>query len=305
MRPAVRAMVTSEVAETLLAMNPMRQQRTLFSDKNPLIAGVADMANKARESRKRASEDNPFVKLERLQADYIETAWNFYRDARDAAVELTFHGLYGTPWMKAIAEQEIPPHISHEIEKFPEVQHAVERIEAGGYKEAIIRMLVLLAQARGSVRRDRLERSNKMLHSRPPFDTMHEDTRTALIHEQSLIVQFAPEHALASLPKLLTDDVDRLRAINLVMDIAGPYDEMDPSTIAMFKRIQWVLRTVPHDWSEPVKQEDGTPGLGHNLPPSVPEKHTAHDLNGGASEPDHLSASLELPALTAGEGVLP
>ncbi len=245
MRPAVRAMVTPELAETLTALNPMRQQRTLFSDQNPFMAGVEGWAKMARECRKEAPEDNPFVQLERLQADFVEQAWNFYRDTRDAAVELTFHSLYATPWMKAVAGEERPAPVSHDITQFPEVKHAIEHAETGGYKEAIVRMLVLLAKARGSVRSDRLERSNRVLHARPPFDMMQPETRAALIYEQSLIVQFAPDQAMAALPKLLRDDVDRLRAVNLVMDIAGPYEEMDPATIGMFQRIQWVLRTLP------------------------------------------------------------
>jgi len=63
--------------------------------------------------------------------------------------------------------------------------------EVGGYKEAIIRTSVLFAPARGSARRYRLERSNPILHARRPFD-MHEEARSAFIHEQSLI-QFAPQ----------------------------------------------------------------------------------------------------------------
>ncbi|MGO9173447.1 MAG: DUF3141 domain-containing protein [Rhodomicrobium sp.] len=281
-RPAVRATITPELADTLSALNPMRQQRTVFSDRNPLMSGLEDWAKKARESRKEAPEDNPFVQLERLQADFVEQAWNFYRDTRDAAVELAFHSLYATPWMKAVAEQELPSFVSHEIMQFPEVKHAVEHAGAGGYKEAIIRMLVLLAKARGSVRRDRLERSNRMLHARPPFDTMQPETRAALIYEQSLIVQFAPDQAIAALPKLLKDDVDRLRAVNLVMDIAGPYEEMDPATIAMFKRIQWVLRTIPHDWTEPVHADAGHSDGPGTLPAGGPEEQKTNSHASGA-----------------------
>jgi pimeloyl-ACP methyl ester carboxylesterase len=251
MRPAVRAMVTPELAKALVDYSPMRQQRSAFSDHNPLMSGLDRLAAQAREHRKPAGADNPFLQLERLQADLIEQAWNLYRDSRDAFVELTFHSLYGTPWMRSVAEESAPPHVSHDILQFPEVKQAIEKAASGGYREAIIRMLVLLARARGSVRRDRLERSNRMLHARPPFDSMTQEDRNALIYEQSLIVQFAPDEALASLPQLLKDDVDRYRAINLVLDIAGPVEEMDATTITMFKRLQGVLRMLAHEWREP------------------------------------------------------
>jgi hypothetical protein len=80
---------------------------------------------------------------------------------------------------------------------------------------------------------------------------MTPEMRAHIINEQSLIVQFAPEEALQALPKLLRDDVDRLRAVNLALDIAGPVTDMDAATITMFERIQGVLLTVARDWYEP------------------------------------------------------
>jgi len=255
MRPALRAMVTPQVAEAIVTANPMRQQRYLLSDRNPMLAGVGDWAEKTRKNRSVASEDNPFVQMERLQADLVEHAFDLFRDMRDAFTEIAFHTLYGTPWMRAVAKQELPSLVSHEIMRFPEVKQAVENAGQGGYKEAIIRMLLLIAQARGAVRRDRLERSNSMIHSRPPFDTMTEEERADLIYQQTLIVKFAPEEAMASLPQLLKDDVERYRAINVVLDIAGPVEDMDPQTITMFKRQQTILRTLAHDWREPKQHE--------------------------------------------------
>jgi len=257
MRPAVRAVVTDEVAEAFTTLNPMRQQRYLLSDQNPLLAGVGDWAEQTRQNRSVASEDNPFVQMERLQADMVEHVFDLFRDTRDALAEMAFHTLYGTPWMKAVAEQELPSLVSHEILQFPEVKDAIAKADKGGYKEAIIRMLLLLAQARGAVRRDRLERSNQMIHSRPPFDSMTAEERAELIYEQTLIVKFAPEEAMASLPQLLKDDVERYRAINVVLDIAGPVEDMDPQTITMFKRLQTILRVLAHDWHEPQKPSPG------------------------------------------------
>lgn len=250
-RPALRALVTEEMAKAITKLNPMRQQRYLLSDQNPLLATMEGLAEKTRKNRKAADDDNPFVQMERLQADIVEHTFDLFRDSRDALAEIAFHTLYGTPWMKAVAEQEPPSLVSHEILQFPEVKEAIEKAEQGSYKEAIIRMLLLMAQARGAVRRDRLERSNQMIHSRPPFDSMTPEERAELIFEQTLIVKFAPEDALASLPQLLKDDVARYRAINLVLDIAGPLDDMDPATRTMFKRLQTVLRVMALHWREP------------------------------------------------------
>jgi len=181
----------------------------------------------------------------------IERSWDLYRDTRDAMIELTFHTIYATPFMRVIVPQKADEPARHDIQKFPEVREVLSHIEVGGYPEAIVRMMVLLARARGAVRRERLEKSNALLHSRAPFDTMTELQRSHLIHEQSMIVDLAPRDALASLPKMLKDEVDRLRALNHVLDVAGPVEEMDAPTIAMFEQFQSVLRAMARDWHRP------------------------------------------------------
>jgi hypothetical protein len=120
----------------------------------------------------------------------------------------------------------------------------------GGYAEGVIRMLILLARARGAVRRDRLERSDKLLHSRPPFNSMTPEVRSHMIYEQSLIVQFAGNEAVTTLADILRDPVDRYRSLNLVLDVAGPVEDMDAPTTAMFMRFQRVLLTLAREWRD-------------------------------------------------------
>ncbi|MFZ4808527.1 MAG: DUF3141 domain-containing protein [Hyphomicrobiaceae bacterium] len=281
MRPMIQSLITREMAQLFVSLHPIRQRRYMFSDQNPLMSGIGSLAEEVRRHRSPAAPQNPFVKLERLQADLVEHSWNLYRDSRDAMIEIMFHALYASPVMRAVAEQNPPPAVSHNLMELPEVKRAIGRVEAGGYAAAIIRMLVLLARARGSVRRERLERSNAMLHSRAPFDSMSQDERNHLIFEQGLIVQFAPDEAVKTLPLLLRDDVDRIRALDLALDIAGPVDEMDAATIAMFKRIQGVLRMMARDWREP-QYEVGA---------HAPGAHPAATQNGAGQGPAHLAQS--------------
>lgn len=250
-QPIVHALVTPEVAETLRRLHPMRQQYTFFSSDNPLLGDIASLAETTRETRAKAEEDNPFLQLERFAATAIEQSLNLARDMRDAWMEIAFLGLYGNPWMMRLGATYQSRPQEHNIRKLPQVRDAVQRAAAGGYKEAIVRMLILLARARGSVRRDRLERTNRLLHSRAPFDTMTPDQRARLISEQNMIVEFAGDGAVSSLPVLLRDDVDRVRAVNLVFDIVGPVEEMDGRTIAMFKQLQSTLYTMARGWKEP------------------------------------------------------
>lgn len=278
-RPVVRSFVTPETAQAMAALNPIRQRRYVFSDSNPYLNGIAGLAAEARQSRLPAGDDNPFLRLERLQADLLEQSINFWRDTRDAMMEVTFHSLYGSPWMKALAAQDAPQGPSHDVQGFPEVQEAMNKVAQGGYPEAIVRMLVLLAHARGVVSRDRLERTTRILFSRPPFDTMPEAKRVDMLRQQTIAVEFAPDAALETLTKLLHDEVDRIRAVNVVFDIAGIAADLDAPAIAMFKKIQRVLLTLPRDWREPQAQSTADaaafPNTGEAKPLSQAQETTA------------------------------
>ena len=265
-QPIIQALTTPAAAEARKRLHPLRQQQYFFSHKTPLFSNIDELAEQVRAQRAPAADDNPFVALERLYADCVEQSLNLYRDARDAAIELGFYGLYGTPWMKRLGAARHARPASHDVSKFPHVQEAIKKAKVGGYAEGIIRMLVLLARARGSVRRDHLERSDRLLHARPPFNSMTPDTRARLIYEQSIIVEFCGNEAVTSLEDLLKDPVDRYRALNLVLDVAGPIGDMDGPTIAMFKRFQSALLTLARDWHDP----DLGPDLGPDVQSTPP-----------------------------------
>ena len=147
MAALLRQMITPKIAESLIQAHPMRQQRYAVSRKNPLIKGLEAMAEKTRDERAPVAPDNPFLALEKMCAELVEHNWNMYRDMRDAWVELAFHGIYGTPWMRALGADTYRHADAVDVQKLPQVREAAAHARDGGYAEAIIRMLVLLARA--------------------------------------------------------------------------------------------------------------------------------------------------------------
>ena len=100
---------------------------------------------------------------------------------------------------------------------------------------------MLLADNRGQVRRDRLERSSWVLTWDEPFKSLGAERRALIIHQQTLIASYEPDIAIESLPKLLPDPADRALALKTVRYIPGPIDEMSPRTLSLLQRFASVL----------------------------------------------------------------
>lgn len=244
LRPIIRALTTPASAKLRVDTNPLRMRRYVLSDKNPLLAPLAPAAEKVRASRAKADKNNPFLHLERTWMAAWHDSVNLYRDMRDGMVETMFNFMYASPIMRNIGATE-PGRISEtsgtDLRAVGEVRLALDQIDQGGYPEAVIRMLILLASARKGVRRDRLERSNEALTTHEPFAALGVATRNRIIHQQTLIVEFEEEQSIITLPLLLPDVQDRVRAIEKCKFVLGEAQDMNDDTKQMFDRICEVL----------------------------------------------------------------
>ena len=248
LRPAVQAMVSKPVAAASMALHPLRQQRAMASSRNPAAMALKPLAAMAAAQRAPAPEDNPFVMMEKAMMGMMAQSLDLMRDTRDAMYEMTFFALWGTPMARAFGKARSAGRTlksMDELRALPEVQTALAHIEDGGFAEAVIRMLVLLADSRGAVRRDRLERSARVLTQDAPFRDLPMDDRARIIQEQTMITTFEPDRAIAALPKLLTDPDSRALAARTVRFIPGPVDEMAPHTLEMLRRFHEVLDLPP------------------------------------------------------------
>lgn len=248
LRPAVKSSVTPQSAEFLRVMHPMRTQRSMMSSFNPATSVTAPIARAIASDRRRADSDNPYLRLERLWADMVEQSWDMLRDMRDLAYELTFFSIYASPMMLSIGQSHAFQRARKdpsELRHLPEVELALMHVDRGGFAEAVIRMLLILAEARGSVRRSRLERSARVLTRDEPFRSLGSELRAKLIHEQTLIVEFEHDRAIEALSVLLGGQDERRKAIDVVENIAGPLEEMEPHTIHALQTFRRVLGLPP------------------------------------------------------------
>ena len=247
LRPFVQSFVTARWAQAFRELHPARAQRRVFGSHNPLMRWVAPLAQ-SREAREPLDAANRFTQMERLWADGLLQAMDFWRDLRDALYETTFLSLYGGPFMHWLGARNAFARAQtseRELRFLPRVEAALRHIESGGFAEGVIRMMLLLSGARGSVRRDRLERSAHMLAHDAPFVALGPARRGEIIGEQSIIVEFEPQRALEALPALLRTPLEREQAVGAVEFVAGAIEEMEPRTLRMLQEIRKVLDLPP------------------------------------------------------------
>jgi pimeloyl-ACP methyl ester carboxylesterase/tellurite resistance protein len=244
LRPMVQASITPQIAEALRAAHPARAQRLALSDRNPWMSWVESAARAVTQARTAVPASHPYRQLEQLWSESIEQGLDLMRDMRDACYETMFYGIYSSPAMKLVGRSynfQRTLKDPTELRFLPEVQAHLLNVSRGGLVEGVIRMLIVLAQARGSVRRTRLERSAQVLTMHEPFASLGSERRAALIHEQTVIVEFEQDKAVETLPILLPTDKDRREAIDVVEFIAGPLEEMEPHTIQALQRFRRTL----------------------------------------------------------------
>jgi len=247
--PVIRQFSTEMGAEARRRMNPMRWRRYALSDMNPWMGPISSFAGMVRENRRPAAAENPFLAFEKAFADTVEYGLNAMRDTRDALVEIAFHGVYGTLNAAGVTGEDYAAEADAARDSVttdaPQRAEAEAKLAQGGYAEAVIRMMILLADARGAVRRSRLARSNQLLTTEAPFAQMSAADRMAVIRDQTMIATLFPEEAIKTLTVLLPDAASRRRALKAVETVAGPDEELGEHARTRLQRLREVLAVRP------------------------------------------------------------
>ncbi len=283
LRPLVKAMTNETSAQFHRTMHPLRLQRSLWSSKNPLAVAASDLGKlitttaddqqsenlvPTQKSQKtydasdvyaRAKlpaiesmqQDNFFLQVEKMFMDNIKMTLDFWRDWQGRYTESMFFGIWSMPWFREYGESVGSRRLldKDELHELPKVEEALKKIAAGGFEEAVVRMMILCnIVADNNIDREQLIRLTEVLTKQEPFNHLSHADLAAMIHTQTLIVRFAEESSIESLSTLIKDKPKRIDAFKLVCYVIGAEAEnRNPTTLSMMNVIKKVLNLTNAD----------------------------------------------------------
>jgi uncharacterized protein DUF3141 len=192
-----------------------------MSENNPWLWWLRAPGQAATKQSPTAAAD-PARHLERLVSETTSAALDYYRDMRDAMSEAVFFLMYGSLFSfgladRAPAHERAVPAAGSDPSDLPFVKEALASLEQGGYPEALARVAALINRERERIPLARLELRRDLAEEYAEFlPVMPREQMRRIRGEQDIIVRYAPERALATLPKLLPDSAGRERVRALI-----------------------------------------------------------------------------------------
>jgi hypothetical protein len=232
LQPFVKALFNEQSAQWLHKLNAAELPLQLFSQQNPLMKQVAQLAEQVRAQRQPVSPDNPLLQWQKIMSEGIVSALDSYRDLRDRSIEQIFLGVYGSPMLQATlglrATDEAPrrsPGIdpAHAAVIEQRIGELKARLAEGGPREAAIRALVYVGMGGAGVD----ERAfNELRQIRAENQGMSLQAFKQVLREQYFSLLLDIDRALAAIPKMLPPDAAGrealLDAIHRTVEAAGP-----------------------------------------------------------------------------------
>jgi Protein of unknown function (DUF3141) len=232
--PFVQSMVNEATADAMRRTSPTRMQYYLLSDLNPFVRPVQWMAEIARQDRRKADEDNPFLQIQKAVSDQIVWSLDMYRDMRDATYEAAFMMTYGSPLLQALVGLRAPGEGAHPPRAMDEAFRALvekrmaeikSRIDQGGGTEALFRALAFVRKGEGAADERGFRLLQRIREEYPKAKELSLSQVREIIREQVFLMRLDQERAMAVLPKLVPTAEQRRRIVDLagrILAASGP-----------------------------------------------------------------------------------
>ena len=220
--PVVQSVTPPSFGDWAQKLHPNRLRFSIFSDENPLMRGLAEAADKVREDRQPASEDNFFAEAEKQLAATISASLSAMGKARDAMTEQVFHLTYGSPLLQALvgldpkgqpAKRKIRREGPREQAKANRRKELEARFDEGGAVEAALRSVAYVRLGEGGGADERGFAILKELQAaQPAGKALSLAELRQVLREQYLLLRLDEKRAIEALPKLLPQAVEERAA---------------------------------------------------------------------------------------------
>jgi hypothetical protein len=227
-------------------------QRLLFSDVNPFMNLVKNWAELARANRKPVSEDNPLLALERRASEQIVHALTAYGHSRDDATVKWVETVYGPQGLGAVFPPDAPAEVAARARASADVEEARRQIQplihAGGFPEALARIVIGTVNARGAIER----RSGHIGKHVRSYLKEHRNEIGALIgaepidwpavlKAQTRIVMLEPQQAIDAIPALIPKHEQRELAVVIAAKVLMLEPELGDADSKAARRVHELL----------------------------------------------------------------
>ncbi|QQO37211.1 DUF3141 domain-containing protein [Bradyrhizobium diazoefficiens] len=244
-QPWVKSMVTPQMAEWARNMHPLRLQYEAFSSQNPWMSAVKSAAEKVEDNRKPVAKDNPFLAFQEQMSKQIVHALDSWRDSQERLSEAIFLNVYGSPTLQAAVgidpksepsrRREMPAEHRAMLDK--RIAELKSKIGEGGLREAAIRALLYVGSARGMVDERSIEALRRLRRDQAGARLTLPEFKM-LVREQFFMLVLDREGAVAAIPKILPEDINRRRAaIEAVREVLSASEDITGESANRMKRV--------------------------------------------------------------------
>jgi hypothetical protein len=244
-QPAIRALASQPVADLASRLDPLRMSYTLFADGNPLMKGVANLAEQVTANRKPASPDNPYLAVQNQISDQITAGLDAYRDVRDRMAEQLFFGIYGSPVVQGL----LGINIGEKVRKLPgttperlaahkeQMEAYAAKLLIGGFDEALARAVLYVVAA------------DRALDERCAFalgaayrelTQLTVEQFKALVRDQFFVLLTDLERAVDALATLVPEPDKReavLKRVNAIVSAGDPPTSAEQERLARLAKV--------------------------------------------------------------------
>ncbi len=244
-QPWIRAFATPQAAEWMRKLHPLRVTYEIFGRQGPMMKRVATQAEVIRENRKPVGKSNPFLEAQETVSKGIVNALDKWRDAQEALSESLFLSIYGSPALQAAvgvdphSNPSPRPEMSEEHRKLLDARIAElkSKIASGGLRECGLRALLYVGMARGMVDERGLEALRRMRKDDAASRLTLAEFKM-LVREQFFMLLLDQEAALAAIPKMLPEDMEKRRAVfAAIRDLLSVAGEISGETAKRLHRV--------------------------------------------------------------------